>query len=58
MYFTHRPIEWDQFMRETMGAARYRRVRADALALTKPDMPFVLADLRERWAELEEGNVA
>ena len=44
VFFTHRPIEWDEWMRGRMGAERYEALRSLAL-LGRPDMERVLAEL-------------
>lgn len=45
-YFTHRPIEWDLWMREQLGENLYLILQATALKTTAPDLELVLADLK------------
>ena len=45
VYFTHRPIEWDEWMRETMGFELYEFLRVLALIGPKPDMEAILRGL-------------
>ena len=47
LYFTHRPLEWDEWMREAMGDA-YELVRIKALTGPKPDMTAILEGLTQR----------
>lgn len=46
VYFTHHPIEWDAWMRQTMGEDLYEEVRLLALAGVRPDLQVLLVELR------------
>lgn len=50
--FTHRPLQWDEFMRWELGQARYVELRKKALTGGKTDYKTLLADLRERTEQL------
>lgn len=52
MYFTHRPIEWDNWMLTRMGGENYWTLRALALSTEKVDLSAVLARLIVRQKEL------
>lgn len=52
VYFTHRPIEWDDWMLKRMGLTMYEEVRALALSTQKVDVSAVLARLIVRSNEL------
>lgn len=52
MRFTHRPLEWDEWMLDRMGAS-YEVVRRLALSGEKPDVVVVLELLSARWKELQ-----
>jgi len=45
VFFTHRPIEWDEWIRDRMGADRYESLRQLALHAPNPDMAEVLRSL-------------
>lgn len=47
MYFTHHPIEWDLWMRETLGEELYEEIRATALAGVMPDLAELVAELKQ-----------
>lgn len=53
VYYTHRPLEWDEWMRERMGSW-YEPIRTMALKSPNPDLRETLADLSAMWAEIEE----
>lgn len=46
VYYTHRPLEWDVWLREAWGEPAYTELRYLALKNEKQDMPSVLAKLR------------
>ena len=46
--FTHRPLEWDQWLRERWGALEYEAIREQALTHRAPDMDELVLTLRER----------
>lgn len=50
VYWTHRPIEWDEWMRSSLGNNLYAQLRCRALTLTTPDIPERVSELRERLA--------
>jgi len=47
VYFTHRPIEWDEWLRETWGDELYAELRALALTYRVHDLDVLLAELKE-----------
>jgi hypothetical protein len=51
-FFTHRPLEWDEWMLAQMGADVYWEVRRLALSTEKVDLSAVLARLIVRQKEL------
>ena len=51
MYWTHRPLEWDEWLRKVWGEPVYENLRALALKTAKPDFPGIIASLK---AELEK----
>lgn len=53
VYFTHRPLEWDVWMRDRMGEALYAEVRALALTGPNPDLAAEVARLSALLAETE-----
>lgn len=53
MYFTYRPIEWDDWLRAEWGNDLYDEIRATALQTTKADAADVLARLRDDWRAME-----
>jgi len=52
MFFTWRPIEWDDYMRNTWGEETYEHYRALAQAITKADKPALYAQLKARLEEI------
>jgi hypothetical protein len=56
-YYTHRPIEWDDWMRARLGE-RYEPIRVLALTGRNPDLGEVVEKLRTRWAEIEGRSAA
>lgn len=50
MYFTHHPLEWDEWLRQTWGDDLYVEMRALALAGERPDLPALLVELKEARA--------
>ncbi len=52
MHFTHRPLEWDEWLHATWGDDLYEELRALALTHQWPDMEVLHAELKERVAEL------
>jgi len=45
VFFTHRPLEWDEWLRQRMGLERYEAMRELALRGGKQDMDRVLSEL-------------
>ena len=45
VFYTHRPLEWDEWLRRRMGLERYEAMRELALRGGKQDMDRVLAEL-------------
>lgn len=52
VYFTHRPLEWDEWLHKVWGDAQYAELRALALTHRWPDMEALHAELKERVQEL------
>ena len=52
LYFTHRPLEWDEWMMDQMGL-NYDWLRAKALEGKKPDKAALLADLSRDPSDLD-----
>jgi hypothetical protein len=50
VYFTYRPLEWDEHLRKSWGQPVYDELRAIALKNEKQDMPAVLAKLKAEAA--------
>jgi hypothetical protein len=46
--YTHRPLEWDVWLRERWGALEYEAIREQALTHQAPDMDELVLVLRER----------
>lgn len=53
MYFTQKPLEWDDWMRSEMGEALYAEVRTLATTGRNPDYSETLARLQARLAAAE-----
>lgn len=53
VYWTHRPLEWDEWLRERWGDDQYWDLRRLALSDRRPDLDGLLEDLSVRWAEIE-----
>lgn len=41
-YFTHAPIEWEDWILARIGEEKYRELRARAQAVTKPDYEAII----------------
>lgn len=52
LYFTMRPLEWDDWLISRWGQARYDLMRARALSTDKPDMDLIAKVLTEQYDEL------
>jgi len=52
MYFTYRPLEWDEWCINEMGQETWSRLRWEALKVTKPDYPMLVESLRQRAHQL------
>lgn len=50
VYYTHRPLEWDSYLRVAWGQPVYDELRHAALKNAKQDMPAVLDRLRAEAA--------
>lgn len=50
LYYTVRPLEWDEWMKQRLGPL-YDELRTLALTGPNPSLPAVLASLRERAKE-------
>jgi hypothetical protein len=55
-YFTHRPIEWDDYMKNVWGEEKYWRIRRQAQAVTKTDKQKLYERLKRRSEELENAS--
>ena len=53
-FMTWRPIEWDDYMRNAWGDAKYERLRAQAQAITKADKEELYLRLKARLKEINE----
>lgn len=51
MHYTHRPLEWDEWMRQRLGPNLYETLRQRALHDPNPD----LGDVIKRFAAVVEG---
>lgn len=51
VYWTHRPLEWDETMLLWLGVDRYAALRKRALTITQPDYDLVIAELTEKLKE-------
>ena len=56
VYYTHRPLEWREWMLAEMGEELFSELSALALSHARPDLPSLLAELKARWAELEHAS--
>jgi hypothetical protein len=45
-FYTHRPLEWDDWFLERVGYEVYWDLRMQALSTTKPDLEAVLNELK------------
>ena len=52
VYYTHHPLEWEQFVIRRMGAADYEALKARALAKWDGDLESVLVRLAARAVAL------
>lgn len=46
MYFTHRPLEWEEWITSRIGTANYEELKRKALGTCKPDYPEILAEIK------------
>ena len=46
VYYTYRPLEWDEYLRKSWGQLTYDELRRRAINNVKQDMPAVLAALQ------------
>lgn len=51
-YYTHRDLEWKDWMQVQMGVASYELVRRQALRFWRPDYGLIIAVLEARCREL------
>ena len=51
VFFTHRPLEWDEWLLKEWGTERYMEMRNLALSGERPDLEAIAADLKERLAQ-------
>ena len=54
VFFTWRPIEWDNYMRNAWGEEKYDRIKAQAI--TKPDKKEIYERLLARLKELTDAK--
>lgn len=54
VYYTHRPLEWDEYLRKAWGELAYNEMRLIALRTTSPD---VAAELARLQAEAKERGI-
>ena len=52
VFFTHRPLEWDQWLHKTWGEVRYYSLRSRALGNKPTDWKALLPELRARLEEV------
>lgn len=53
VFFTHRPLEWDDYLRIAWGSGMYESLRAMAVAGKKPDLEAITESLRCELFKLE-----
>lgn len=54
MYFTHHPLEWDEWLIATWGSHLYHEMRQLALYGPTPDPRDIVAELRPIWNQISE----
>lgn len=52
VYFTHRPLEWDVWLRKAWGDVLYDELRALALTYTYPDIEVLYGELKARLEQV------
>ena len=52
LYYTHRPLEWTDWMVVRLGQKNYDDLRAKALSHDKVDLPELVEKLREQTKDL------
>lgn len=52
VYFTHRPLEWDDWLRDRWGETLYWEIRHLALSDQRPDLDELLLEFGEQWAQI------
>ncbi len=59
-FYTHRPIEWENWMRNKLGDEAYQALRMKAMVVTKVDRIEMYQSLQTRLAEIgvDESNPA
>jgi hypothetical protein len=53
VYFTHRPLEWDEWLRRVWGDDLYAVLRTLALTAPNPDLGETVVRLTARWEQIE-----
>lgn len=53
VFYTHRPIQWDDWLREKWGPGLYDELRMLALSHARVDKDALLADLKARTGGIE-----
>jgi hypothetical protein len=51
-YFTHRPIQWENWIRAKIGDPLFEELRAEALSHTRPDWREIRQQLKDRLSRL------
>lgn len=51
-WFTHHPLEWDEWLHVAWGDELYAEMRALALSSVRPDLQVLVADLRAEASTL------
>jgi hypothetical protein len=54
VFYTFRPVEWDEWLRSQWGDELYLEMRGLALLHAKPDYAVLLPRLQDRWAEIQK----
>lgn len=49
VYYTHRPLEWDEYLHTAWGDSVYEELREIALRGLKPDIEATHAALKREW---------
>jgi len=55
VFYTLRPLEWDEWLHERWGEALYGEMRQTALGGVRPDMKVLRAELVQMWKQIDGG---